>query len=135
MRAIARAVLAALVAGAVACGDGIAPPQTSTLIASLATPAGKEGAVLLDITGPAIANVQAATSSYRVFWRLNSSTEAHVIVAGDLVPGPLFTLDGSAAGNQVSAYAVEILQVADRTDSLRTDLSGYRVTLSNGAAQ
>lgn len=133
MRVITHAVLAGLLAAAFACGDSTAPPQSGTLTASLTAPAGGEGAVLLDITGPGIANVQVANSSYRMFWHLNSSTEAHVIVIGDIVAGPLFTVDGSAAGNRASAYSADVMQVAGRSDSLRTDLSGYQVTFSNGA--
>ena len=52
-----------------------------------------------------------------------------VIVIGDLKGGPLVTLS-IGPGHPLSDYSVTIDQVAARTDTLRTDLSGYQVNVT-----
>ena len=128
-------VVAAAVAVAAACTETtVAPPAqspapVSDAVIALVTPNTNDGAVILSITGPDIAAVQAADSHYVVFANLTSSQEARVIVLGDLVAGPILKLH-FATTNPPSAYAGTVQQVATRADSVRASTSGYQLTVA-----
>jgi hypothetical protein len=98
-------------------------------VVSLSTPNTNDGAVVLTLTGPDLATISSANTRYVVYSRLSSSREAHVIVIGDLVPGPLFIVE---YGNPqaVSAYAGSIQQVATRGDSVLGSVQGYHLSVS-----
>jgi hypothetical protein len=132
----ARRVLAVLgAAAAAACGErsttGVKTPDTSVTAATvaLATPNANDGAIVVTLNGPDVAAVQAADSHYIVFTKLVSAQEARVIVIGNLVAGPLFTV---RLGNPhaLSAYSGAIQQVATRSDSIVANTGGYQLTVS-----
>lgn len=121
----------ALVVGA--CGDnGVEVPVPGTLTVALTSTA-TDGAILLTLTGPDLPQPQRANPSFKLYWRLVSSSEMRVMVFGTLSDGPLFTLAVSDV-KYTTGYKGTVLQVADRSDALRSDLSGYSLALSTGQA-
>ncbi len=110
------------------CRDVDAPsPGPVTFTASLATPNTDDGAVLVELTGPGLANVKAVSSSYQLYWRLLAPDSARAIVIGDLTQGPLLTAEGvGAPGN----FKGTVLQVARRDDVLRDSIPGYALRLA-----
>lgn len=118
--------VAVLALAAAACGDSTSStPRTLTVSLASAT---TDGAVLLTLSGPELPAPQPANPSYRVFWRLASSGEMRVMVFGALAEGPLFTM--VVPGGRASDYAGSVLQVADRSDALRSSVSGYQIAIS-----
>ena len=125
-------LVAALILGIGGCGGGSdntgppppPPPAPGWISFNLETPAGEEGGVLLTIKPPAIDAVEglngaeAYSASRGGFWR--------VLVAGDLVSGPLFRI---RVPDVAAAYAVQVEQVAARGPAFtpRTVAPTYRV--------
>jgi hypothetical protein len=119
--------LAALVAGA-ACGGGDSTgPKAGTATISLVTPNADDGAVLLTLTVPGLANVQSASSSYRVYWRVVSPSEVRAIVVGNLASGAVLTASVDDVG-KVGQYAGTVVEAASLTDVVRGSTAGYGVT-------
>ena len=117
-----------------ACGEGTAPPPMpiapTALRLDLESPHNDDGAVVLTLRGPDVSNLQAASPAYLVYARSDSGARAvRLIVIGDLKGGALATVS-VAPGHQLSDYSVTIDQVAARSDTLRADLSGYRVSVT-----
>jgi hypothetical protein len=124
-----------LVAALAACGDATAAngdrPGTATV--SLVNNSAGDGAISLTLRGPGLSTVMALDSNHVVFSRLASPTELKVIVLGASIhAGPLFTVRVGAS-NRPSAYTVAVDQVAMVSDSLRSDISGYRASLAAAA--
>jgi hypothetical protein len=132
-----RSVLVTLTALAVAagCSDHATaptpqpPPPTGSAVVSLTTPNGDDGAVSVTLTGPGLTTLQVSSSSTLFFSRAVSDSEARVIAVGNLAAGPLFTFK-VAAGHQLSAYSATVVQVATRSDSLRSNTSGYKLAIT-----
>ena len=128
------AALLAVVAPILACGDGSGVTESTAngvrpVTVSLTTPASDDGAVLLSLHGGGITNPQAATSSYRVYFRLVSETEVRVAVFGNLTAGPLFTVQVPDP-RQLAGYSAAVREVANRSNELRGSLAGYEATLA-----
>jgi hypothetical protein len=126
--------LSALLGIASACGEGPTPPQVSSsptaLRIDLATPYTDDGAVVVTLRGPDVSNLQPASPAYLAYSRADSgASEVRLIVVGDLKGGALATVS-IAPGHQLSDYSAVIQQVAARSDTLRTDLSGYQVSVT-----
>jgi hypothetical protein len=98
-------------------------------VVSLTTPNGDDGAVSVTLTGPGLTTLQVSSSSTLFFSRAVSDSEARVIAVGNLAAGPLFTFK-VAAGHQLSAYSATVVQVATRSDSLRSNTSGYKLAIT-----
>jgi hypothetical protein len=128
-------VVALLVGAAIGCDHSSPtqppppPPLPSSAVVSLTTPNADDGAVIVMISGPNLATIQPADSHYVVYSRLASAQEARVIVIGNLVAGPLFTVRFGAP-HLISAYSGAVQQVATRGDSILSSTVGYRVTVS-----
>src|SRR2546421_11854895 len=95
------AIALIIIAGALSAGCGdhpTVPPtlQVSGAVVSLATPHGDDGGVVVTLNGPDLRTIEVASSSYVLYSLLVSAQEAHVIVIGDVVPGPLFTVTFAA---------------------------------------
>jgi hypothetical protein len=120
-------------AGALACGETTLPAtdQAGTAVVSIASSYVADGAVFITVRGPGLSAAAAANSAYTVFSRLVGPDELKVIVLGEAVaPGDLFTLPVGAI-NRLSGYTVRVEQVATQDDSLRSDLSQYRASLTS----
>jgi len=130
-----RLVAVALLLGvASACGEGATPPPVpaspTALRLDLETPHSDDGALVLTLRGPDVSNLQAASPAYLTYTRSDSGArEVRLIIVGDLKGGAVATAS-VAPGHQLSDYSVTIDQVAARSDTLRTDLSGYRVSVT-----
>lgn len=121
--------LAALVAG-LACGGGDSTgPKAGTATVSLVTPNADDGIVLLTITGPGLSNVQSASSSYKVYWRVQSATEVRAIVVGNLASGAVLTATVDDV-SKVGQYAGTVVEAASRTEVVRGSTTGYAVTFA-----
>lgn len=117
-----------------ACGEGATPPPVpsspTALRLDLETPNSDDGAVVLTLRGPDVSNLEAASPAYLAYSRSDSGArEIRLIIVGDLKGGALVTAS-VAPGHQLSDYSVTIDQVAARSDTLRADLSGYRVSVT-----
>jgi hypothetical protein len=117
--------------GVSACGDGPSEPTPGIATVSLTSPA-TDGAILLTVSGSGLTEPKPSNPSLRIYWRLVSPTEMRMAVFGAIAAGPLFTIDVLDVGS-VKAYQGTVLQVADRNDQLRADLSGYSLTATSTA--
>ena len=123
-----------LIGVASACGEGATPPPVpispSVLRLDLESPHSDDGAVVLTLRGPDVSNLQAASPAYLAYSRSESGArEVRLIIVGDLKGGALATVS-VGPGHQLSDYSVTIDQVAARSDTLRADLSRYRVSVT-----
>lgn len=130
----ARLVAGGLLLGASACGEGATPPPVpvspTMLRLDFETPYSDDGAVVLTLRGPDVSNPRAASPAYLAYARSDSGARTvRLIIVGDLKGGAVATAS-VAPGHQLSDYAVTIDQVAARNDTLRADLSGYRVSVT-----
>ena len=122
-------ILLLAIAVALACDKTPEEPATpGTAVVSFATPNEDDGGLLLTLRGPGLTAVRSSSSEYVVYWRLVGPEEARVMVLGDILPGPLFTVE-LAAANRLDEYAASIDQVATRNDALRGGASGYELQL------
>lgn len=104
-----------------ACADAGPEGGAGTLAALLVSPHGPEGAALLELVGPGLAQVTAADG--RAFSHRNGDTLRVVIVRE--APGEIRFL--LAVADTTRPPAALLLEVADGGNALRPDLSGYRV--------
>lgn len=118
-------LLAALGVGA-ACSDypGGGPTQPGTLTLRLTTPHDDDGAIMFELSGPPVDNATAAGASLRLFTRRVDDATIRGAVLGTLANGAVVTLEVPDV-DAVAEYAVRVLEVADRQDVLRDDLTGY----------
>ena len=128
-----RAALVLLGAAAVAAACSESPvtptPALTALRVSLETPGTDDGALVLALRGPGIAEVSAASPGYLTYTRGEGTDETRVVLIGDVKGGAVLTLR-LVPGHRLEDYSASIQQVATRGDALREDLTGYRLTLS-----
>ena len=122
------AVLLAALAIGTGCKDSDEPPTPGVLVGALASPRDDDGALLLKIAGPGIGEVREANPRYRMFWRSHNDSLAFAIVVGDLQDGPVVRVNVPDV-HQRERYFLEVVQVADREDLLRSSVTGYAVRL------
>jgi hypothetical protein len=113
-----------VLAAGVACGGGESTgPKAGTATVSLVTPNADDGVVLLTLTGSGLANVQSASSSYKVYWRVVSPSEVRAIVVGNLASGAVLTASMDDVG-KIGQYAGTVAEAASRNDVVRGSVSG-----------
>jgi len=110
-------------------GSDSTGPVAGTVTVSLVTPNADDGAVLVTLTGPNLATVQAASSAYRVYWRLVSAGEVRAIVVGNLTAGAVLTVNVDDVG-KVGQYSGSVVEAASRSDVVRASVAGYGVTFA-----
>ena len=127
-RFIAAIAIVAL-AGLADCKSEASPPTPGTVTISFHTPNIDDGAALFTVTGPGVRDAQSASSTYKVYWRVVSATEVRFLVVGNLTSGVVatVTIDDLA---KVGEYAGSLLEVASRTDAVRSSVSGYSISIS-----
>ena len=145
LAARARLVTLASVFGLAACGGdgGKAPtqppppppvqpvvpaPVPGSLTVRLVTPNPDDGAIMLDITGPApAAELTSPVQGLVVHARANGNT-SRVAVFGALASGALlrFSVPDVNAAQQFSA---QVIEVSDRGSTLRTNVTAYQATI------
>lgn len=127
------AFAAALVSGGSACGSedpggtGVTTPGPITV--SLTTPSRDDGALLLVVTGSGFTGATATSTANTLVWRRVSDTETRVAVVGNIVNGPLFTVE-APEGTAASAFTAAVSEVADRADAVRASTTGYSLSVS-----
>lgn len=109
------------------CGDPTSEGQPGTLVVSIATPHGDDGAVALTISGTGLTNVAPTASGYRVFWRLVADDQMRVLIFGTITSGPVLSVTVGDV-RRPETYTGTVTEAATRTDALREDVSGYAVT-------
>jgi hypothetical protein len=120
---------AALLLDGTACGDSGSPAQPGTLRVSLTTPNIDDGAILFEVSGPAIDTITAVNASYRLFTRRIGNTTVRVVLAGAVASGTVAVFevpDVDAAGS----YTATLTEVADRQNQLRLQLNGYQLQVA-----
>jgi hypothetical protein len=116
----------ALLGVGLSCGGASMGPKAGTATVSLVTPNGDDGAVLVTLTGPGLANAQSASSSYHVYWRAVSPSEVRAIVVGDLTAGAVLTVSIDDVG-KIGQYGGTVVEAASRSDVVRSSTAGYGV--------
>lgn len=113
------------------CGDGgvATRGEPGTMVLSLATPHGDDGAVVFTLRGTGMTGLKAASRDYVLFSRASGPDELSVVVVGDIAPGPLARVDVPDIGG-VDGYSATIHQAAARDHVLRGNLDAYRLTVS-----
>lgn len=125
------AVAALLLHGA-ACGrDSSAPVQVQprTLRVSLTTPNPDDGAILFEVSGPAIDAIAGANPSHRLFARRLASTSVRAVVVGPLASGTVATIEVPDVG-AAGLYTATLTEVVDRQNQLRAQLGGYVLSVA-----
>ena len=142
---IRHVVLAGAAAAAGSCGGGdggAAPTQPppsgqptapvavpGTLTVRLVTPFNDDGAILLDITGPApVTDIAAAAQGVVAHARSNGNA-TRVAVFGSLGAGALVRFSVPDI-NAVQQYAVQVAEASDRASVLRSSVTGYQLTIA-----
>lgn len=123
--------LAAILSGAACAGDSTgsgAPAGSGTLILRLTTTRSDDGAVLFELSGPAIDSVVTVNASLQLFTRRANDSTIVGAVVGAVTNGAVATLrvpDADAA----AGYTARVLEVADHQHALRSALTGYALTV------
>lgn len=118
------AVVAGLI-GAACTGDSTSGPvDSSTLILELSTPHTDDGAVLFELRGPTIDTVVAVNASLLLFTRRAGDGTMVGALVGPVANGAIAIVRVSNPG-AASAYSARIVEVADRQNTLRGELTGY----------
>lgn len=115
-----------------ACNDSTGyggPVGAGTLVLQLTSPHPDDGAVLFEVTGPAIESAGTANASLRVFTRRDGTSRVVGAVVGDLANGAVATLQVPDRG-AAAAYSARVLEVADRQSVLRTSIAGYALRVA-----
>lgn len=107
-----------------------APTATpGTLTVRLITPNTDDGAILLDITGPApVAELTALSPGASLHARANGST-TRVALFGALSSGALVRFSVPDV-NAATQYGAQVTEVSDRSSALRATVSGYQLTIA-----
>jgi hypothetical protein len=123
----ALALILALAGAACSGGDdgGTTPPQPEpgVLTVSLTTPGTGDRALMVQVTGPELGAVEAASGSYVVHSRATGPGAVRAAVFGALGTGPLLRIQVPDV-NRAAAYSATVVEVADETNALRST-NGY----------
>lgn len=100
-----------------------------TLTARLVSPFTDDGAILLEIVGPApAADVTAAAQGAVVHARANGNT-TRVAVFGSLGSGALVRFSVPDV-NVAAQFSAQVAEASDRSSALRASVTGYQITIS-----
>lgn len=134
--------LLALVLLAAGCSEGtplgspVTPPSpppppaaAGVLSVRLATPHADDGALLLELRGPAVREPTAAQAGWQLFAEQARPDTLRIIVAGDVGDGALMTFR-VPDGQDATTYSAVVLEVADRRNAVRSTLTGYGLTIT-----
>jgi hypothetical protein len=125
---VAMALVLGLMAG-VACSDDETPagPTAGTLSVTLTTPNADDGGILFRVIGPDIVSVTVTVPEYYTHVGQNADTLT-VVVVGNVETGLLVGFDVTDVG-AVASYSATITEMADRSNELRSDFTGYDLTV------
>jgi hypothetical protein len=126
-----RALAAAALALALACGGDSTGPVAGTLKVSLTTPnSGQDGAAIIVLSGPAVPVAVSAGTGLTLWGGPVTTATAKVVVTGSLVTGTILTLQVDDV-NKVSQYSATLQQIAASTApfALRS-IAGYTLSVT-----
>lgn len=113
-------------------GTGPSGPVAGTLTVNLTTPNADDRAMHLSIQGAgaadSVSNVQLVNASFTLLSRVEGGNEAEAAVFGDLADGALVRFSVPDV-NSASRYTASIVDVADGSNEVRSDLSGYNLQI------
>lgn len=104
------------------------PPVPGEALVVFDSPNADEGAVLLTVKGPSVPVLRSGSDGYAVFTKTLSDGSARAIIVGHLADGVLVTA-GVDDLERLDEYEVTLDQVSSRDSELRTDLTGFSLTL------
>jgi len=100
-----------------------------TLSARLVTPNTDDGAILIEISGPApLADLATPVQGAVVHSRTNGNT-TRIAVFGSLAAGALVRFSVPDV-NAASQYTAQVTEVSDRANALRASVTGYQVSIA-----
>ncbi len=105
--------------------------RAGNIIVNLATPNSDDGAVRVTFTGPQVTTPQASSGNLVLYSSQRSPEILDVIVVGDLQAGPLFSV-AVIDIDRLAEYSASVTEVAARDDTMRSDASGYSLSLVGG---
>jgi hypothetical protein len=107
------------------------PKVPGTLLVSLETGGGPAGAVMVRLRGPGIGTPVAPDAMVQLFAHAvdSAAVEYRVAVIGMQLSGTLFSFTVPDV-SYLGAYSITLEEVADESNALRQDLSGYRLQLA-----
>jgi hypothetical protein len=123
-------IVAALVAAlaTISCGDGptdLSGPGTLTVRFVSAQPG--DAAIRFTLYGPAISGIETETDL--VLYSFSPNTTTHrIAIFGDLSTGSVLRFDVPDL-SELAGYQVQLHEVADGANALRTSLAGYTITV------
>jgi hypothetical protein len=127
---LALALLALAAAGSCR-GDGGTDPEPraepGVLTVALATPNSGDRAIVVTVSGPAIASVEAGSTAYVAHSRTVSGS-VRAAVFGPLASGPLLRIQVPDVA-KAAAYSATVVEVSDAGNALR-DLAGYTLSVA-----
>jgi len=129
IRRLTAATAIVALAGLAECKVEASPTTPGTVTVSFHSPNSDDGAALFTVTGPGIRDAQAASSTYKVYWRVVSATEMRFLVVGNLNNGVVATMTIDDL-SKVGQYEGSLLEVSSRTDAVRSSVSGYSIRVS-----
>ena len=104
-------------------------PVPGTLTARVVTPNADDGAILVEISGPApLAELATPVQGAVVHSRTNGST-TRVAVFGALASGALVRFSVPDV-NAAPQYSAQVMEVSDRTNALRTSVTDYQISIA-----
>jgi hypothetical protein len=104
-------------------------PVPGVLTLSVTTPNADDRAILITITGPAGASsVTGGSSAYRAESRITGST-IKAAIFGNITSGAVLRFNVPDVA-KASSYSASVTEVADASNSLRTDLSAYALSIA-----
>jgi hypothetical protein len=112
------------------CGDNPTRPEAvpGQLALHLITPNGADGAVLVRITSTDETPVFTSVNPQNIVMTRDMAGGIGALVIGDITSGELLRFAVADVG-RISAWSATILEVADAGNSIRPNLTGYRVEL------
>jgi hypothetical protein len=132
-RVLGVAMLAALLAGGLSCGDSAGPMGPGTLQIRLTSPpanSGADSAMVLTLTGPAPLTSAAAGAGLRLFSQPLGGNTTRFAITGPLTTATIVFTIGVADIGAFSQYSGTIQGVVTGNYQLRQSLSGYALAVT-----
>lgn len=108
--------------------SGLMPPPPQALVLKLNSPVQDDGAILLELRGPALDSVTAPDSSLTFSSEQVSDTVLRALVVGNVSNVEVLKVKLNR-GNHPTSYHATIIDVASRSGALRDSVRTYSVEI------
>lgn len=107
-------------------------PVEGEMVLSVVSPHADDGALLLSIRGTLLSQPVTVNPDHRVFVMEGEAdgNEWRVAIVGEQLSGDVLTFAG-VTPDDLGAFDIQVLEVADLQNELRDDLTGYQVSIRN----